>query len=125
MPEFCVQLIRAQLEFSRLPCAPSTVIMRIMGAFRLLTCAAGTLTLALRPMSCFPYGTLTEITEGIRSRNVSPVELVELHLKRIETLQPKLHAFVHLDTEGARERAHAAEGLVMRGAQLSPLHGVP
>ena len=126
MPEFCVQLIRAQLEFSRLPYAPSTVIMRIMGAFlERLTCAAGTLTLALRPMSCFPYGTLTEIAEEIRSRNVSPVELVELHLKRIETLQPKLNAFVHLDTEGARERAHAAEGLVMRDAQLSPLHGVP
>jgi len=75
-------------------------------------------------MSCFPYGTLAEITQEIRSKSVSPVEIVELHLKRIETLQPKLNAFVHLDPEGAREQARAAENLVLRGAQLGPLHGV-
>src|SRR5713101_9851686 len=116
-----------QLEFSRLLIASSTVIMPIVvRAFPgCLTCAAHTLTLAHQPMSCFPYGTLAEIGGEIRSKNVSPVELVELYLKRIETLQPKLNAFVHLDTEGARERAHAAEVLVMRGAPLSPLHGVP
>jgi Asp-tRNA(Asn)/Glu-tRNA(Gln) amidotransferase A subunit family amidase len=76
-------------------------------------------------MSFFPYGTLTEIAHEIRSKNVSPVEIVELHLKRIEALQPKLNAFVHLDAEGAREQARAAEGFVMRGVQLGPLHGVP
>jgi Asp-tRNA(Asn)/Glu-tRNA(Gln) amidotransferase A subunit family amidase len=76
-------------------------------------------------MSFFPYGTLAEITRNIRSKNVSPVEIVELHLKRIETLQPKLNAFVHLDPEGARLQARAAENLVLRGAQLGPLHGVP
>ncbi len=76
-------------------------------------------------MSFFPYGTLAEITRNIRSKNVSPVEIVELHLKRIETLQPKLNAFVQLDAEGARQQARAAESLVLRGAQLGPLHGVP
>ena len=76
-------------------------------------------------MSFFPYGTLTEIAHEIRSKNVSPVEIVELHLKRIEALQPKLNAFVHLDAEGAREQTRAAERSVMRGAQLGPLHGVP
>src|SRR5207249_11849485 len=60
-----------------------------------LTCAACTLTLAHRAMSFFPYWTLAEITRQIRSKKVSPVEIVELHLKRIETLQPKLNAFVH------------------------------
>src|SRR6266481_5626738 len=76
-------------------------------------------------MSFFPYGTLTEIAHEIRSKNVSPVEIVELHLKRIEALQPKLNAFVHLNAEGAREQARAMERSVMRGAQLGPLHGVP
>jgi len=76
-------------------------------------------------MSCFPYCTLAEITQEIRSKKVSPVEIVELHLKRIDTLQPKLNAFVHLDTEGARQQARAAENLVLHGAQLGPLHGVP
>src|SRR5712691_8909312 len=76
-------------------------------------------------MSFFPYGALTDITHEIRSKNVSPVEIVELHLKRIEALQPKLNAFVHLDAEGAREQARAAERSVMRGDPLGPLHGVP
>ncbi len=76
-------------------------------------------------MSFFPYCTLAEITKDIRSKNVSPVEIVELHLKRIEASQPKLNAFVHLDPEGARRKARAAESLVLRGGQLGPLHGVP
>ena len=76
-------------------------------------------------MSCFPFGTLAEITQEIRSKNVSPVEIVELHLKRIEELQPKLNAFVHLDGEGARQQARTAGNLVLRGAQLGSLHGVP
>src|SRR5882672_5670211 len=76
-------------------------------------------------MSFFPYGALTEIAQEIRSKNVSPVEIVEFHLKRIETLQPKLNAFVHLDSEGACQQAHTAERSVLRGAQLGPLHGVP
>ncbi len=76
-------------------------------------------------MSCFPYGTLTEITQEIRSKSVSPVEIVELHLKRIEALQPKLNTFVHLDPKGAREQARAAQNRVLHGAQIGALHGVP
>jgi Asp-tRNA(Asn)/Glu-tRNA(Gln) amidotransferase A subunit family amidase len=76
-------------------------------------------------MSFFPYGTLAEITHEIRSKNVSPVEIIELYLKRIETLQPKLNAFVHLDAEGARQQARALENLVLRGVPLGPLHGAP
>src|SRR5260370_9558470 len=76
-------------------------------------------------MSFFPYCTFAEIRQEIRSKNVSPVEIVELHLKRIEALQPKLNAFVHLDAEGARRQARAAENSVLRGAQLGSLHGVP
>jgi Asp-tRNA(Asn)/Glu-tRNA(Gln) amidotransferase A subunit family amidase len=76
-------------------------------------------------MSFFPYGTIAKITQEIRSKNLSPVEIVELHLKRMETLQPKLNAFVHLDAEGAREQAQAVESSVLRGDQLGSLHGVP
>jgi Asp-tRNA(Asn)/Glu-tRNA(Gln) amidotransferase A subunit family amidase len=76
-------------------------------------------------MDSFPYDTIAQISREIRSKNVSPIEIVELHLKRIETLQPKLNAFVHLTAEGAREQAHAAESPVMCGAQLGTLHGVP
>ena len=69
-------------------------------------------------MSFFPYWTLAEIARQIRSKKVSPVEIVELHLKRIETLQPKLNAFVHLDAEGARQQARAAENSVLLGDHL-------
>src|SRR6266478_2850338 len=126
MPECRLALIRVRLEFSRLPCASSTVIIASRWSFcRSLTPAARDSTLAHQPMSCFPYGTLTEITQEIRSKSVSPVEIVELHLKRIEALQPKLNTFVHLDFEGAREQARAAENRVLHGAQIGALHGAP
>jgi amidase len=76
-------------------------------------------------MSLFPYCTFAEIGQEIRSKNVSLVEIVELHLKRIQALQPKLNAFVHLDSACARRQARAAESSVLRGAQLGALHGVP
>jgi Asp-tRNA(Asn)/Glu-tRNA(Gln) amidotransferase A subunit family amidase len=90
-----------------------------------LTFAASALTLAHRAMSFFPYHALTEIAQEIRSKSVSPVEVVELHLKRIEALQPSLNAFVHLDAEGVRQQAREAENSVLRRAQLGLLHGVP
>lgn len=71
------------------------------------------------------YATLEEIAGGIRTKKFSPVEVLEAHLKRIAVLQPKLNAFVHLDAEGARQAARAAETAVMRGAAPGPLHGVP
>jgi len=55
-------------------------------------------TLALPFMTAFsPFSTVAEIAASVRSRQISPVELVESHLRRIESLQPKLNAFVHLD----------------------------
>jgi len=90
-----------------------------------LTCAAHALTLAHLAMDLFPFGSLAEITREIRSKNVSPLRIVELYLKRIEALQPKLNGFAHLDARGARKQAHAAESSVIEGAQLGPLHGVP
>src|SRR5947207_6339697 len=105
MLEFHVLPDRAQLEFSRLPFTSSTVFMLPELRFcpGCLTCAACTLTLAHQAMSFFPYWTLAESTRQIRSKKISPVEIAELHLKRIETLQPKLNAFVHVDAEGARQ----------------------
>jgi Asp-tRNA(Asn)/Glu-tRNA(Gln) amidotransferase A subunit family amidase len=63
-----------------------------------------------------------------RARKVSPVELVEAHLTHIAHLNPKLNAFIHVDSEGARAQARSAEQLGRaRGAgeSLVPLHGIP
>ena len=61
----------------------------------------------------------------IRQKKLSPVELLEAHLARIEELNPKLNAFVEVDTEGVRRQARAAEEAVARGESAGPLHGVP
>jgi len=65
------------------------------------------------------------MAEQIRQKKLSPVELVEAHLARIEKLNPKLNAFVQVDAEGARRQARAAEESVASGENLGPLHGVP
>jgi Asp-tRNA(Asn)/Glu-tRNA(Gln) amidotransferase A subunit family amidase len=65
------------------------------------------------------------MAERIRQKKLSPVELLEAHLAQIARLNPKLNAFVQLDTERARAAAHNAEASVMRNEQLGTLHGVP
>jgi Asp-tRNA(Asn)/Glu-tRNA(Gln) amidotransferase A subunit family amidase len=65
------------------------------------------------------------MAEQIRRKELSPVELVESHLTQIDELNPKLNAFVQLDSEGARRQARVAEEAVRRGKKLGPLHGVP
>jgi amidase len=76
-------------------------------------------------MSELTFLSAVSMAEQIRQKKLSPVELVEAHLARIEKLNPKLNAFVQLDVEGARRQARAAEESVTRGEQLGPLHGAP
>jgi Asp-tRNA(Asn)/Glu-tRNA(Gln) amidotransferase A subunit family amidase len=66
-----------------------------------------------------------QIAEHIRKRELSPVEVIEAHLSRIRDLNPKLNAFVGVDSEGALRQAREAEAVVARGVSLGPLHGVP
>jgi amidase len=65
------------------------------------------------------------MAEQIRQKKLSPVELVEAHLTRIQELNPKLNAFVHVDAAGARRQARVAEAAVRNGETLGVLHGVP
>src|SRR3989440_2514575 len=68
----------------------------------------------------------TELAALIRKKKVSPVEVLDAVLDRIERLNPKLNAFVTLTDEPARREAKAAErALSKKGARLGPLHGVP
>src|ERR1700750_1937135 len=61
----------------------------------------------------------------IRARKLSPVEYVDTVLKAIDKAQPELNCFRVVMAEEARGDAKAAEGAVMRGEALGPLHGVP
>lgn len=66
----------------------------------------------------------TRLAELIRGREVSPVEVVEAHLRRIEELNPRLNAVVTLAPD-ALTRAREAESAIMRGEAVGALHGVP
>ena len=74
------------------------------------------------------YTSLMEMATMVRARNISPVELLEAHLKRIERLNPKLNAFATVDFDRARSQSKFAEAAnSSRSAKdsLGPLHGVP
>ena len=68
---------------------------------------------------------LKQMAELIRSRELSPVEVVRAHYDRIEQLNPKLNAFIEPRTEEALREARAAEDKAKRREGLGPLHGVP
>ena len=65
------------------------------------------------------------MAEQIRKKKLSPVELVEAHLAKIEKLNPQLNAFVQVDSDTALRRARLAEDSVIQNQTLGPLHGVP
>jgi len=60
----------------------------------------------------------TALASMIRSHQLSPVEIMDAILARIETLNPRLNAYLAVDAERAREQAQAqaAEAALMRGA---------
>ena len=66
-----------------------------------------------------------DMARRVRDRDVSPVELVEAAIARVEARNPSLNALIFKGYEDARERARAAEQAVMAGQVLGPLHGVP
>ena len=63
--------------------------------------------------------------ELIANRELSPVELTELYLRRIEELDPKLNAYLTVTADQTLAQARAAETAVTNGDGLGPLHGVP
>ena len=64
------------------------------------------------------------LARAIRAKELSSVEVVEAHLKRIEAVNPRLNAVVQLSRTALSE-AHAADAAVARGETLGALHGVP
>ena len=61
----------------------------------------------------------------LRRKKISPVELVDASLARIERLNPSINAFLTVLAEPARRQARAAEREIRRGRWRGPLHGIP
>ena len=68
---------------------------------------------------------LEAAAEAIRTRQTSPVSLVESSLKRIDAVEPRLNAFITVTAELAREQARQAEREIEAGRYKGPLHGIP
>jgi Asp-tRNA(Asn)/Glu-tRNA(Gln) amidotransferase A subunit family amidase len=66
-----------------------------------------------------------ELAALIRTKQVSPVEVADAVLSRIDAVNPRLNAFCLVAHDHARARAREAEIAVMKNEPLGPLHGVP
>jgi aspartyl-tRNA(Asn)/glutamyl-tRNA(Gln) amidotransferase subunit A len=69
--------------------------------------------------------TLSEASGLVRSRKVSPVELTDACLSRIEQFNPKLNAFITVTADAALAQARQAESDIQGGRWKGPLHGIP
>jgi aspartyl-tRNA(Asn)/glutamyl-tRNA(Gln) amidotransferase subunit A len=69
--------------------------------------------------------TISEASKLIESRKLSPVELAEALLKRVDALEPQLNAFITPTADRALDDARRAEDAIMGGKYHGPLHGIP
>ncbi|MGJ5180306.1 amidase [Bradyrhizobium oligotrophicum] len=69
--------------------------------------------------------TITEASHRIASRTLSPVDLVEAFLGRIDEVDGRIHSFIHVDAAGARRAARRAADELRLGRWRGPLHGIP
>jgi aspartyl-tRNA(Asn)/glutamyl-tRNA(Gln) amidotransferase subunit A len=66
-----------------------------------------------------------QLAEMIRTKRLSPAEVMRGLLERIEALEPKVNAFAYLGADQAMDAARRAEAALMKAEAIGPLHGVP
>jgi amidase len=71
------------------------------------------------------YASAKTLAAAIRAKDVSALEVVEAHLRRIDEVNPKLNAVVQLAGDRAVSEAREADDILARGDVKGPLHGVP
>ena len=75
--------------------------------------------------SSFAYASALDLLSAIKTRAVSPVEVMQDCLSRMEQLEPSLNCFVTATPEAALDAARRAERAIMAGDPLGALHGIP
>jgi aspartyl-tRNA(Asn)/glutamyl-tRNA(Gln) amidotransferase subunit A len=68
---------------------------------------------------------ISRLSRAIRNREISPVEVTDQLLSRIDAANPTLNAYITVMTDAARASAAEAEREIGRGSWRGPLHGVP
>jgi Asp-tRNA(Asn)/Glu-tRNA(Gln) amidotransferase A subunit family amidase len=68
---------------------------------------------------------ITELSELVRRRRVTSVELTQMYLARLKRYDPILHCVISLMEDRALQQAHAADAEIRRGKYRGPLHGIP
>jgi aspartyl-tRNA(Asn)/glutamyl-tRNA(Gln) amidotransferase subunit A len=76
-------------------------------------------------MSDLAYLSLSEASARLRTGKLSPVALTEALLDRIQRLNPRFHAFIHVTPDLAMAAARQAERDIRNGKWCGPLHGIP
>src|ERR1700722_391736 len=71
------------------------------------------------------YLSIRQAARLLRRKEISPVELTEMCLTRIERLNPDLNAFITVVASSARRQAREAEGEFRRNRTRGPLFGIP
>jgi len=66
-----------------------------------------------------------QLSREIKARRLSPIELTEAYLERIQAREPKLQAFVEVYADEARLAARGADQAIRSGHAVGPLHGIP
>jgi Asp-tRNA(Asn)/Glu-tRNA(Gln) amidotransferase A subunit family amidase len=97
--------------------APEQRRHAVRGEVKLPPSGAGPEDLAFRPV--------TELSELVRRRRVTSVELTQMYLARLKRYDPILHCVISLTEDRALKQAHAADAEISRGKYRGPLHGIP
>jgi aspartyl-tRNA(Asn)/glutamyl-tRNA(Gln) amidotransferase subunit A len=71
------------------------------------------------------YRGVHDLAARIKRREVSPVEVTDAYLRRIEALNPRLSAYLTLTADSALDEARRAEAEIAGGRWRGPLHGIP
>ncbi|MDZ7784351.1 MAG: amidase family protein [Halioglobus sp.] len=94
-------------------------------AFTLLACSDNSDNPGEQPSPPGPFSTASEMVSAIQTGDITSSELLEIHLERIEDLNPSINAVVSTDIDAARARAAEADAAVQQGELWGPLHGLP
>ena len=71
------------------------------------------------------YMSAGDLSKLVQSKEISPVEIIEAHLTRIDATEPVLNSFITLLADQARKAARQAEKDIQAGRYKGPLHGIP